>query len=97
LKIHWRVTDLQGRVLAKSQTDPVTRLDLEDPRDLAGLEDPMLALPDLEWLVVLDEIQRRPQLFPALRVLADRPELQARFLILGSASPQLLRPYLPRA
>jgi len=80
-----------ARVLAESQTEAVTRLDLEDPRDLARLEDPMLALADLEGLVVLDEIQRRPGLFPVLRVLADRPESQTRFLILGSASPQLLR------
>lgn len=80
-----------ARILAESWTEPVTRLDLEDPRDLARLDDPMLALADLEGLVVLDEIQRRPGLFPVLRVLADRPEIQARFLILGSASPELLR------
>ena len=80
-----------ARVLAESWTEPVTRLDLEDPRDLARLEDPMLALADSEGLIVLDEIQRRPGLFPVLRVLADRPEIQARFLILGSASPELLR------
>ena len=44
--------------------------DLEDPRDIARLEDPMLALADARGLVVLDEIQRRPELFPSLRVLA---------------------------
>lgn len=91
MKIHWRVRVFQGRVLAESQTEPVTHLDLEDPRDLARLEDPMLALAELEGLVILDEIQRRPGLFPVLRVLADRLEVQARFLILGSASPGLLR------
>ena len=67
------------------------RFDLEDPADLARLDDPMLALADLRGLVVLDEIQRRPELFPALRVLADRPRMPARFLVLGSASPELLR------
>ena len=51
----------------------------------------MTALQDLRGLVVIDEIQRRPDLFPILRVLADRTPLPARFLILGSASPELLR------
>ncbi len=70
---------------------PVTVFDLERGRDLARLEDPELALGDLKGFVVLDEIQRRPELFPALRVLADRPRTPARFLVLGSASPELLR------
>jgi predicted AAA+ superfamily ATPase len=68
-----------------------TVFDLEDPRALARLEPPMLALEGLKGLVVLDEIQRRPDLFPVLRVLADRPRHPARFLVLGSASPELLR------
>lgn len=68
-----------------------TFLDLEDPRAQARLDSPMLALAGLEGLVVLDEIQRRPDLFAALRVLADRPRRPARFLVLGSASPPLLR------
>jgi predicted AAA+ superfamily ATPase len=51
----------------------------------------MLALEPLRGLVILDEIQRRPELFPVLRVLADRPRRPARFLVLGSASPELLR------
>jgi len=67
------------------------RFDLEDPRDLARLEDPMLALEPLRGLVIIDEIQRRPDLFPILRVLADRPGRPATFLILGSASPDLIR------
>lgn len=67
------------------------RFDLEDPRERARLADPMLALADLAGIVVLDEIQRVPELFPVLRVLADRRPLKARFLLLGSASPQLLR------
>lgn len=65
--------------------------DLEDPRDEARLSDPMLALQDLRGLVVIDEIQRQPGLFTSLRVLADRPRHAARFLVLGSASPALLR------
>jgi predicted AAA+ superfamily ATPase len=65
-------------------------LDLEDSRDLARLADPMLALGNRKGLVVIDEVQRRPELFPSLRVLADRPK-GARFLLLGSASGDLLR------
>lgn len=65
--------------------------DLEDPTSVARLEEPMTALKDLGGLVVIDEIQRRPELFTALRVLADREPLPARFLILGSASQGLLR------
>lgn len=70
---------------------PATRLDLEDPEDLARLEEPKLALAHLEGLVVIDEVQRRPDLFPVLRVLVDRPRAKTRFLIVGSASPELLR------
>ena len=65
--------------------------DLEDPVSLARLEEPMTALRSLEGLVVIDEVQRRPDLFPVLRVLSDRPGSSARFLILGSASGDLLR------
>ncbi len=65
--------------------------DLEDPRDLARLDQPMLALEGLRGTVVIDEIQRRPNLFTALRVLADRSDAPARFLVLGSASPEALR------
>lgn len=65
--------------------------DLEDPTGLARLVEPMTALSPLKGLVVIDEIQRRPDLFPALRVLADRRSANARFLILGSASGELLR------
>ena len=67
------------------------RFDLEDPADLARLSDAKLALADLKGLVVIDEIQRRPDIFPVLRVLADRRPREARFLVLGSASPELLR------
>jgi len=65
--------------------------DLEDPVSQRRLSEPMLALGGLRGLVVIDEVQRQPGLFPILRVLADRKPLRARFLILGSASPQLLR------
>lgn len=65
--------------------------DLEDPTSLARLEQPMTALSSLRGLVVIDEVQRRPELFPVLRVLVDRRPRRARFLILGSASPELLR------
>jgi hypothetical protein len=64
--------------------------DLEDPRSLARLSEPMTALSPLRGIVVIDEIQRRPGLFPVIRVLVDRKPLPARFLILGSASPRLL-------
>ena len=65
--------------------------DLEDPADAARLANPHQALGSLRGLVILDEIQRRTELFGILRVLADRPRTPARFLILGSASPGLMR------
>lgn len=65
--------------------------DLEDEADLARLENASFALGSLTGLVVIDEVQRRPDLFPTLRVLIDRPDNAAQFLILGSASPDLLR------
>jgi hypothetical protein len=65
--------------------------DLEDPAAAAALAQPMTALRSLRGLVVLDEAQRQPELFPVLRVLADRPEGAAKFLVLGSASPELSR------
>ena len=64
--------------------------DLENPDDAAALENPMLALESLRGLVVLDEVQRRPELFPILRVLMDRPGAPAKFLLLGSAAPFLV-------
>ena len=65
--------------------------DLENPVDLARLETPLLALEGLSGLVVLDEVQRKADLFPVLRVLMDSAECKARFLLLGSASPTLVR------
>lgn len=71
--------------------DAANYFDLEDPASRARLDQPMTALKDLRGLVVIDEIQRHPELFPVLRVLADRRPLPARFLILGSASPESMR------
>lgn len=71
--------------------DSPNYFDLEDPTSLARLAEPMTSLSTLRGVVVIDEVQRRPDLFPVLRVLADRKPLRARFLILGSASPALLR------
>jgi uncharacterized protein len=65
--------------------------DLEDPQVEAQLATPMVALKDLRGLVVIDEVQHAPGLFKVLRVLIDRPDNPARFLLLGSASPALLR------
>lgn len=80
-----------GQQVEEVYGKPCHRFDLEHPPDLARLEDASLALGDLRGLVVLDEVQRRPNLFPVLRVLADRKPRRARFLVMGSASPELLR------
>jgi predicted AAA+ superfamily ATPase len=71
--------------------DSLNYFDLEDPQSLARLSEPDTALRPLRGLVIIDEVQRRPEIFPLLRVLADRSPLPARFLVLGSASPDLLR------
>lgn len=65
--------------------------DLERPTDVARLLAPMLALENLAGLVVIDEVQSAPELFGVLRVLVDQPENRAKFLLLGSASPHLVR------
>lgn len=80
-----------ARLLLKHINRDSTYYDLENPEDLARLADPMLALKSLKGVVVIDEIQRLPEIFPVLRVLADRPRSSTRFLALGSASPELLR------
>lgn len=80
-----------SRLFAADIRRTVSYYDLENPEDLARLSDPMLALKGSKGLVIIDEIQRYPDLFSVLRVLVDRPKLPARFLILGSASPGLLR------
>lgn len=81
-------TTLARRLLSE---DSVSYFDLEDPASLARLDEPRTALEPLRGLVVIDEVQRRPDLFPVLRVLADRRGRPARFLILGSASGDLMR------
>ena len=80
-----------ARALMRQRRGPSTWFDLEQPRDLRQLDEPTLTLEPLRGLVVLDEVQNRPELFPVLRVLADRSPRPARFLVLGSASPELLR------
>lgn len=80
-----------ARMVVARKKGPYAYFDLENPEDLARLADPMLALKDLKGLVVIDEIQQHPDLFTVLRVLVDRPKSNTRFLVLGSASPDLLR------
>lgn len=79
-----------ARQFASGQKGPVTIFDLENTRDAYRLEDPLLALEELKGLVIIDEIQRRPELFPALRVILDKSR-NAKYLILGSASRDLIR------
>lgn len=81
---------LAAQVAARWRGD-THHFDLEDPVDIERLRDPGLTLRPLKGLIVLDEIQRLPDIFPLLRVLADRPRSGARYLILGSASPDLLQ------
>jgi uncharacterized protein len=80
-----------ARTFADRTRKKVIYYDLENPEDLARLADPMIALKQLTGVVIIDEVQRMPDLFPVLRVLADRPGRPVRFLILGSASPAMLR------
>ncbi len=79
-----------GKTTLAKQLDPAHVFDLEEPRSLARLDEPQSALESLVGTVVIDEVQRKPDLFPLLRVLADRPA-SARFLLLGSASLELVR------
>jgi predicted AAA+ superfamily ATPase len=72
-------------------TDSPNWFDLEDPAAAAALAQPMVALQGLRGLVVIDEVQQAPDLFKVLRVLIDRADKPASFLLLGSASPALLR------
>jgi hypothetical protein len=81
-------TTLARQLLAEESAN---YFDLEDPVSLARLDEPKTALGPLQGLVVIDEVQRRPDLFSILRVLADRRDQPARFLILGSASGDLMR------
>jgi len=74
-----------------AEREPCTYFDLENPVDIRRLSAPMRTLEELSGLAIIDEIQRRPDLFELLRVLVDRPKNPVRFLILGSASPYLVK------
>lgn len=84
-------TTLARMYAEKEQFAPENYFDLEDSTDKARLQNPKLALEPLKNLIIIDEIQRLPDLFPTLRVMADRPERQQRYLILGSASRDLIQ------
>ncbi|MFZ2357890.1 MAG: ATP-binding protein [Anaerolineae bacterium] len=73
------------------QRQPATYFDLENPVDVRRLSAPLTVLEALSGLVIIDEVQRQPELFELLRVLVDRPDNASHFLLLGSASPQLVR------
>lgn len=84
-------TTLARKYKANFEADVIFHyFDLEDPRHLARLQSPMIALEELEGTIIIDEIQRAPELFPVLRVLVDQKK-DRRFLILGSASRDLIR------
>ena len=74
-----------------AEQEPSTFFDLENPVDIQRLSAPMQALKDLSGLVILDEVQRKPELFELLRVFVDRSGKNTRFLLLGSASPHLVK------
>lgn len=80
-----------ARQYAATRSEPVTMFDCESPVDAGRLAHPASVLEPLSGLVVIDEAQRLPHLFPVLRVLIDRPDQATRFLLLGSASPQLVK------
>lgn len=81
-----------ARQFTATYPQKVEFFDLENPTHLASLETPFLTLSKYnDYLIVIDEIQRRPDLFPVLRVLVDDPDKKYRFLILGSASRELIQ------
>lgn len=80
-----------ARQFAARQRGAVTTFDLESAQDIARLSDPFLALHQTRGLVIIDEIHHVPDLFRTLRVLVDEPDNRRRFLLLGSAVPELLR------
>lgn len=84
-------TTLSRYIASRQKTNAITHFDLESPVHLSQLEHPELVLSSLKGLVIIDEIQRKPNLFPILRVLVDRPNSDVQFLILGSASRELIR------
>jgi predicted AAA+ superfamily ATPase len=81
-------TTLARHLAAQRESD---YFDLENPLDIARLSNPLFAFEKARGLIVIDEIQRKPELFEVLRVLVDRPENQAVYLVLGSAAPRLIK------
>jgi uncharacterized protein len=79
-----------SRQFSSQWSKNVTVFDLENPLDAQRLQEPLLALENIEGLIIIDEIQRSPDLFPVLRVLADRQK-KTKYLVLGSASRDLIR------
>lgn len=80
-----------ARMIALERKNNVSYFDAENPEDQSRLSDPMMALKTLKGLVIIDEIQKLPRIFDVLRVLADRPAKSVKFIVLGSASPELLK------
>lgn len=98
LRIHPVVALLGPRQCGKTtlarlvaEVEPSTYFDLENPVHVRRLSAPMAVLEALSGLIIIDEVQRRPELFELIRVLVDRPGNPVRFLLLGSASPDLVR------
>ena len=81
----------QARRLEENPSEPIHYFDLEDPSDLALFDSPKLLLAPLSGLIIIDEIQLKPDLFPLIRVLVDESANQRSFLMLGSASRDLLQ------
>jgi uncharacterized protein len=85
-------TTLAKMYISKHVTQEVVYYDLENPIDLAKLKNPMLTLSRLKnKFIVIDEVQKLPNLFPILRVLVDDEKINQKYLILGSASRDLLK------
>lgn len=81
-----------SKVIEKSLQKPVIYLDIENPRDQAKIQDPVLFFEsNIDKCIILDEIQRMPQLFPVLRSMIDMKREPGRYFILGSATPALIR------
>src|SRR3972149_7744665 len=81
-----------AKIIAKACRKRVVYLDIELPSDLSKLQEPELYLSQFtDHLVIIDEIQRMPALFPLIRAMVDKKRVGGRFLILGSASPQLIK------
>jgi predicted AAA+ superfamily ATPase len=78
-----------ARIFAENRA--TAYFDLESQPDVRRLQNPELILGSLKGIVILDEIQEMPELFKVLRVLVDRPKNKVRFLILGSASPEIVK------